>query len=221
MPTPSKGIAPKPKGLDQRERLFVRAYAISLNGKQAAIEAGVPEKGAHVWASRALRRPNVAAALKEIFARAEERGQVRLDDVIAEAKSIAFFRMGEFVTVGSDGNPYLDLSAATPEQLASIPFNEITTEEYVEGRGEDGRDVKKTRVKFESKMAALIFLRRHLGGAFEREGADKGGGNTTNVTFNVQMNIGEGAPAARGQDARSYTKPPAIGKANGANGHAD
>lgn len=49
--------------LSLRQQKFVDEVLVDANGTAAAIRAGVPSAGAHVWASRALRNPKVAAVV--------------------------------------------------------------------------------------------------------------------------------------------------------------
>lgn len=50
--------------LSDREARFVQEYLVDACGTQAAIRAGVAPSGAHVWASRALRKAKVSKALQ-------------------------------------------------------------------------------------------------------------------------------------------------------------
>ena len=50
--------------LTQKQSRFVAEYLIDGNGAQAAIRSGVATSGAHVWASRALRKAKVSEALQ-------------------------------------------------------------------------------------------------------------------------------------------------------------
>lgn len=50
--------------LTDRETRFVQEYLVDACGTQAAIRAGVAPASAHVWASRALRKAKVSAALQ-------------------------------------------------------------------------------------------------------------------------------------------------------------
>jgi phage terminase small subunit len=65
------------------------------------------------------------------------------------------------VTTQEDGTAYVDLSNLTREQAAAI--SEIVTEEYVEGRGESARAVKRVKFKLADKQAALEKLGKVLG----------------------------------------------------------
>jgi phage terminase small subunit len=51
--------------LTSKQAAFVAAYLVDSNGKKAAIKAGYSASGAEVAASRLLRHPKVAAALKK------------------------------------------------------------------------------------------------------------------------------------------------------------
>lgn len=51
--------------LTAKQAAFVQAYLVDSNGKKAAIKAGYSKAGAEVAASRLLRHPKVAEALKK------------------------------------------------------------------------------------------------------------------------------------------------------------
>ncbi len=93
-----------------------------------------------------------------------ERREAELDikavDVIRELAKIGFSNMGNYLTVTSDGDPYVDLSDLTEDQLAAI--SEVSVEDFTDGRGEDARDVRKIKFKLADKRAALVDLGRHF-----------------------------------------------------------
>jgi hypothetical protein len=53
----------------------------------------------------------------------------------------------------------VDLSQLTREQTAAI--QEVTVDTYMDGSGEDAREVKKVKFKLADKRAALVALGRH------------------------------------------------------------
>ena len=56
---------------------------------------------------------------------------------------------------------FVDLSTLTRDQAAAI--QEVTVEDYKDGRGENARDVRRVKVKLSDKRAALVDMGRHLG----------------------------------------------------------
>ena len=70
---------------------------------------------------------------------------------------------------------FVDLSTLTRDQAAAI--QEVTVEDYKDGRGENARDVRRVKVKLSDKRAALVDMGRHLGmfkELHERSGKDGG-----------------------------------------------
>jgi phage terminase small subunit len=68
--------------LSARETRFVREYLVDACGTQAAIRAGVAPAGAHVWASRALRKAKVSAALHARQTADAARLSIQREDVL-------------------------------------------------------------------------------------------------------------------------------------------
>ena len=62
---------------------------------------------------------------------------------------------------GSDA--IVDLSTLTCDQAAAI--QEVTIEDYRDGRGADARDVRRVKVKLSDKRAALVDMGKHLASA--------------------------------------------------------
>ena len=85
-----------------------------------------------------------------------ERAELTGDMVVDELRKIGFASMGDYMKSTPEGDPYLDFSALTPAQTAAL--SEVTVEDYVEGRGEDARQVKRVKFKLHDKQAALVAL---------------------------------------------------------------
>lgn len=68
--------------LTEKQRTFVREYLVDLNATQAAIRAGYSEKTAHAIGHENLRKPEVAAAVKEEQGARLKRLQIDGDDVV-------------------------------------------------------------------------------------------------------------------------------------------
>lgn len=144
------------------EDLFVQEYLVDLNATRAYMRAyqceNVRTAGPAGW--RMLRKPSVAAKIQAAMDERGERVQVTADNVLAEIAKLAFANIGDYVTVQEDGTAYVDLSTLTPAQAAAIA--EIQVDEYVEGKGEDTRNVKRVKIKLLDKGVNLERLGRHL-----------------------------------------------------------
>src|SRR5579864_2529923 len=70
-----------------RQRLFAEQYAIDHNGTAAAVRAGYAQIGAHVTASRLLRKPKVASIVAEHEKAAAQRLAVNKERVITELEA--------------------------------------------------------------------------------------------------------------------------------------
>jgi phage terminase small subunit len=68
--------------LSARETRFVQEYLVDACGTQAAIRSGVAPASAHVWASRALRKAKVSAALQARQAADAVRLSIQREDVL-------------------------------------------------------------------------------------------------------------------------------------------
>lgn len=147
--------------LTPKQALFVAEYLIDFNGTKAAIRAKHPQKTAAAWASETLRKPHVAAALTDAIKPLLERREVTADRVLAELAAIGFANMADYMRVGPDGDPTLDFGNLTREQAAALC--EVTVEAYVEGGGDNARDVKRVKFKLAPKLPALVKLGERLG----------------------------------------------------------
>ena len=160
-----------------RERLFVGfLFAdLKMNATKAACNAGFSEKTAAQMAYKLMNRPRVKKLIEEEMAARAERCKINADEVLAELGKIARANMADYITIQPDGTAFIDLSVLTREQAAAI--QEITVDEYVEGKGEDACDVKRVKIKLHPKEPALVDLAKHLG-LFPKDGS------TINVTVN-------------------------------------
>ena len=150
-----------PMKLTPKQARFVQEYLIDLNAAQAAIRAGYSAKTARVIGHENLTKPDIAAAIEKARAKRAERAELTGDMVVDELRKIGFANMADYMKSTPEGDPYLDFSALTPAQTAAL--SEVTVEDYVEGRGEDARQVKRVKFKLHDKQAALVALARHLG----------------------------------------------------------
>lgn len=146
--------------LTDKQEKFVLEYLVDLNATQAAIRAGYSKDTARQMGSENLSKPDIADAIAERRKAQAEKLDLSADRVLRELSLIGFANMQDYVRVTSDGDPFVDLSQLTRDQAAAI--GEVTVEDFVTGRGDDARDVRRVKFKLSDKRAALVDLGRHL-----------------------------------------------------------
>ena len=143
--------------LTNKQHRFIEEYLIDCNATQAAIRAGYSKKGADVRGAELLgnRRvlPFILAKQKELAAQCH----VESKSVIEEIKKLAFANMKDYISVGPDGKPEIDLSTMTRDQAAALSEVTNRTTTTKDGGSEH------YGIKFHSKDGALEKLCKHLG----------------------------------------------------------
>ena len=86
--------------------------------------------------------------------------------IIQELALIGFANMQDYIAI-QNGDAFVDLSKLTRRQAAAIC--EVTSEVYMEGKGDEAKAVKRTKFKLSDKRAALVDLGKHLGMFVERK----------------------------------------------------
>jgi phage terminase small subunit len=147
--------------LTPKQARFVEEYLIDLNATRAAIRAGYSARTAEQQGPRLLGNVGVAAAIREAQQARSKRTEITSDRVLTELARIGFANMADYMRVGPSGDPQLDFSALTRDQAAAL--QEVTVENYVSGRGDDAREVRRIKFKLADKRAALVDIGRHLG----------------------------------------------------------
>ena len=155
--------------LTDRERRFVDAFLISRKQTDAYIKAGYSPKSARANASRMMDKENIRAAIAAGDAVVQKRQVKTLDDLVERLSLVAFSGMERFVHIDADGQPIIDLSRCTPMDLSLL--SEITTETFIEGKGDDAKTVRKTKIKLNDNLRAMEMLGKHLGLFKEGSGA--------------------------------------------------
>lgn len=162
----------KPRDLTPKQRAFVNAFL--SNGEDAAkayreVYSQVANNNTcSIEGRRLLRHPLIAPLVAEARAMGArqisavmDRYAVTVERVKGELARIAFANMLDYMRIDDDGQPHFDASKLTPAQAAAI--QEITVEEFMDGKGEDARPVRRTRFKLHPKRDALVDLGKHLG----------------------------------------------------------
>ncbi len=145
---------------NSRHETFCREYIIDLNGTRAAIAAGYSKRTAHAAACRLLSNVKVKKLLAQLTRKHADKLDLSAEKVLSELSRMAFSNLLDYGTVTDDGGFVIDLSTLTREQAAAI--HEITVDEYMDGRGEGARTVKRTKFKLASKIDALALLGKYL-----------------------------------------------------------
>ena len=145
---------------NSRHEIFAREYVKDLNGKRAAIAAGYASESAKVTASRLLSNANVQALVVSLTKKHADKLDLSAEKVLSELARVGFSNMLDYIKITEEGDAYVDLSNLTREQSAAI--QEVTVDEYVEGKGKHARKVKRTRLKLVDKIRSLDLLGRHL-----------------------------------------------------------
>ena len=138
---------------NSRHDRFCRGYIKDLNGTRAAIAAGYAKKSAKAATSRLLTNVNVQALLAKLTKKHADKLDLSTEKVLSELSSMGFSNMLDYIKTTEEGGAYVDLSNLTQEQAAAI--QEVTVDEYMEGKGEEARKVKRTRFKLADKIRSL------------------------------------------------------------------
>ncbi|PEW91874.1 terminase [Bacillus thuringiensis] len=161
--------------LTEKERLFCLYYVKYFNGTQAALKAGYSKDGAHVQASRLLRRERVFSYIKELKGELVENVFVEALDVLKEYIKIAFADITNYVTFGQrevelepeertsvdeEGNEVTEFITST----RMMNFIDLAESDMVDGsiiaevkQGRDG-----VSIKLADKMKALDKLAQYF-----------------------------------------------------------
>lgn len=150
-----------------KHEAFALAVGRGVSGREAYKNAGFKPKNdatADACASRLLTDAKVAARvswLKSQVAEAVVSERVMdLEEVLAELSKLGRSNIQDIVVGGDDTAEVVQsLRDMKPEHAAAI--QELTIETYVEGKGDNARDVKRVKVKLHDKRGALSELRRH------------------------------------------------------------
>lgn len=142
-----------------RHERFAQELAKGKTADEAYQLAGYKENRHN--ASRLKTNEHISVRVEEILGRVAERAEITQAKVLEELAKIGFSNMLDYVTVGSNGDPYVDLSALNRDTAAAIA--EVTVEDFKDGRGEDARDVRRVKFKLHDKKGALVDIGKHLG----------------------------------------------------------
>lgn len=117
-----------------------------------------------------FQRDDVADEIERRRKRREKRTDVTEEKIIAELAKLAFANVGDLLEVNEDGSAFMDFNKLTPDLKAALAEYQVETYDerapVVDGEADVAGvavTVKKARVKFASKQAALDSLARIKG----------------------------------------------------------
>jgi phage terminase small subunit len=168
--------------LTRKQARFVELYLAGGNAAEAYREAyssAAPSRSVAREGHRLLKHPKIAPFLAEAEAKARavlveaaNRYAVSRERNVAELARIAYANLEDFTRqVGEER--MIDLSGATRDQLAAL--QEITVEDYLDGRGKDARQVRRTKIKLGDKQGAIERLNKMFGWIIDRNEVGKPG----------------------------------------------
>ena len=171
------------KNLTAKQQKFLELYLErKLKGAEAYRQAygtKMPPPLCAKQAYRLLHNPKIKAYLD----RAEQIAGSRIETAItryavsrernvAELARMAYADIADY-TVAVGEERVINLRAVNRDQLAAV--QEITVEDYKEGRGENARDVRRTRIKLADKQAAIEKLNGMFGWVIDKSEIGKPG----------------------------------------------
>jgi phage terminase small subunit len=148
--------------LTAKQRLFVAEYLIDGNATRAAVAAGYSEETARSIGSENLTKPAVAAEIERRLQKRLEKLEISGDRVLRELALMGFARMDSYIAITDAGEAYVDLSAIKSNPDLAAAVQEVTVDEYTEGRGDQAREVKRVKFKLSDKRGSLELLGKHL-----------------------------------------------------------
>ena len=147
-----------------RREIFAQEIAKGTFATKAHGIAGYKSNDGN--ASKLASSPEIVARVKEIMEKAATRAEISVSRVLNELAKLSFSNMDDYITVGSDGLPFVDFSRLDRDQKAAIQevYVETTTTTEVNEAGErEAVPVRKVRFKLADKRMALVDIGKHLG----------------------------------------------------------
>lgn len=165
-------MSTRPRKLNPKQARFVEEYLLDLDATAAAKRAGYSAKTAQQLGYQLLQHPSVARVVGERMQKRSERTEVKADRILRELATIGLADMRNYVTFDDEGGILLDFSGMPEEATRAIA--EVTQEEFMDGRGDGARLVRRTKFKLHAKTPALELLGKHLALFVERHRIDDG-----------------------------------------------
>lgn len=160
-------IVAQSTSLNPKETRFAHEYIADMNGTQAAIRAGYSAKTARTKGSQLLAKVAVRALVTTLIDAMHVAKIMTANEALAEASKIARGSLRNVTHITPDGDPYLDLNRAEPDDLDAMA--ELAIEDFTDGREVDEqgetikREVRRVKAKMHNKVAALGLVMKYHG----------------------------------------------------------
>jgi phage terminase small subunit len=148
-----------PAVVNAKHEAFARAIVEGKAGRDAYRSAGYKapnDRAADASASRLLTIANISARIDELKQAAADHTVATARQVLQELTKVGLANMQDFVGPGFEMREISDL---TRDQAGVL--SEIAVETFMDGRGEDAREVRRVKFKLADKLGALNQLARH------------------------------------------------------------
>jgi len=146
--------------LSPRERRFLEEYcANGFRATDAARAAGYQGRGVKATAYKLLQKPHIKAALDARLTELADGAQLRSEAILLELTKIAFSDIGEVLDFSGE-QPRLRSAKEIPT-AARQSIESLKVKRYLEGQGENAREVEVTESKMHDKLGALDKLGRY------------------------------------------------------------
>lgn len=162
-----KRLSTQKPALSPAHRAVVDAWFANgcVSKRRALMSVGYSEKTSTSTPQAVFGRQDVIEEIARRRSLHAKRKDLTEQMIVDEYRKMAFSNLGDLLEVNEDGSAYMDFNLLTPDQKAAMA--EFQVETYEEKQVGDGAvtmvPVKKSRVKFHSKIQALDSLSRIMG----------------------------------------------------------
>lgn len=149
----------EPRGLTEKQALFIQEYLIDLNATKAAERAGYSKETARQIGAENLAKPVIRQAIQDAMDLRVKRTQITQDRVLTELAKIGFSDVRQIFT---ESGRLRDIASLEDEISAAIQSVEVVTR--AAGKNEDGTtDIEHVhKIRLCDKKAALELLGKNL-----------------------------------------------------------
>lgn len=134
--------------LNDKQKKFAQEYIVDFNRTQAAIRAGYSKKTARFQGYRLYTNVYIQDEIKKLLADRRDRALVEEEEIIQELRKLAFYDLGDVVTIDENGVQIRN----NVDTSCVAEAHEITTKKSTN-----------IKVKGYDKVKALELLSRYLG----------------------------------------------------------